>query len=109
MLLIISFNIASLILAHAASMRRETALRIAIGAGRARILRISAFESLLVVAAGATLGFGLSLTASRALLAFWDSGPGRIALDLRTDLRLFAFIVSAALLSALVAGLVPAL
>ena len=109
LLLIISFNIASLILAHAASTGRETAVRIAIGAGRARILRISAFESLLVVAAGAALGFGLSLIASRALLAFWDSGPGRIALDLRTDLRLFAFIVSAALLSALVAGLVPAL
>ncbi len=109
LLLIISVNIANLMLAHAASMRRETAVRMAIGAGRTRILRQTAFESLLLTIAGAAVGFGLSIAASRAVAAIWDSGPGRVALDLRVDARLLAFVASAALLSAMVAGLAPAL
>ena len=109
LLLIISVNIANLMLSHAASKQRETAVRMAIGAGRTEILRHAAFESLLLAIAGAALGLGLSVMASRAMAAFWDSGGGRLALDLRVDARLFAFVASAALVSAMVAGLAPAM
>ena len=109
LLMIVCVNIANLMLAHAASRRRETAVRMAVGAGGTQVLRQSAFESLLLAIAGAAAGFGLSVLASRAVAAFWDSGPARVALDLRVDARLFAFLVSAALLSAIVAGLAPTL
>ena len=109
LLLIVSVNIANLMLAQAASRRHETAVRMAIGAGRSHILRQTTCESLLLSIAGAAVGFGLSAVASRAVVAFWNSGPGRLALDLRVDVRLFAFVASAAVLSAIVAGLAPAL
>ena len=109
LLLIVSVNIANLMLAQAASRRYETAVRIAIGAGRSHILRQTAFESVLLAIAGAAVGLGLSVVASRAVAAFWNSGPGRLALDLRVDVRLFAFVASAALLSAMIAALAPAL
>ena len=58
---------------------------------------------------GAAVGIGLSQMVSHTLTAFCDSGPDRIALGLRADMRLLAFIPLAALLSVVVAELLPAL
>ena len=57
---------------------------------------------------GAALGIGLSQMVSHALTAFCDSGPDRIALGLRADMRLVTFIALAALVSVVVAELLPA-
>ena len=85
LLIIVCVNIANLMLAHAASRRRETAPRMAVGAGGTQVVRQSALKSLLLAFAGASVGLGLAVLASRAVAAFWDSGPGRVALDLRVD------------------------
>lgn len=109
LLLIVAVNIANLMLAHATARQRETAVRLAIGAGRLRLLRQTALESLWLGAAGAALGLALSVAASRAIAAFWNTGAGRLALDLRVDLRLFAFVAAAAALAAAAASVAPAL
>ncbi len=109
LLLIISVNIANLMLAHATSRRRETAVRLAIGASKGRVLSQVALESLWLAAGGAALGLAVSMFASRAIASFWNSDAGRLALDLRVDLRLFGFLAATAALAALLAGAAPAL
>ena len=62
-------NIAYLTLAHAASRRRETAVRTEVAADKTQVLRQSAFESLLLAIAGAAISLGLSVLASRGVAA----------------------------------------
>lgn len=69
---------------------------------RSRIPRAVA-NRILRVSRGAALGIGLSQMVSHALTAFCDSGPDRIALGFRADMRLLAFMPLAALLSVVVA------
>ena len=109
LLLIVCVNLANLMLAQSLARQRETAIRLAVGAGRGRIFRQAVFESVLLTAAGAALGIAFSSWGVRALVALWNAGPARVALDLRLDLRVFAFLCGAALVTALLAGLGPAL
>ena len=108
-LLIACANVASLLIARAASRQKEIAIRIAIGAGRFRIIRQLLVESLLLSVAGGVLGLILAIWTDHALLAFLP--PETISLQLSTtpDLRILLFATAVSLLTGLIFGLVPAL
>ena len=107
-LLIACANVASLLIARAASRQKEIAIRIAIGAGRFRIIRQLLVESLLLSISGGILGLLLAIWTDRALLAFLP--PETIALKLSTtpDLRILAFAIAVSLLTGVIFGLAPA-
>ena len=107
-LLIACANVANLMLARSASRRRELAIRSAIGAGRARLVRQALTESLLLGGIGALAGCGLAGGLLRFLIA---SAPGAIPrLNQATlDGRVLLFAVALAIASGALFGLAPAL
>ncbi|MGH9583127.1 MAG: ADOP family duplicated permease, partial [Bryobacteraceae bacterium] len=113
-LLIACANMANLLLARASARHREIAVRLAIGAGRARIIRQLLTESALLSLLGGAAGTVFAIWFTRLLAAFLESkqesGPGLpVYLDLHPDWRvvLFTFVVAAG--SGLLFGLAPAL
>jgi predicted permease len=108
-LLITCANLANLMLARATAREREIAVRLAIGASRARIVRQMLSESLLVAALGAALGAGFARWFSQALVAFLSTENSRLFVDLSPDWRVFGFIALLAVLACLLFGLSPAL
>jgi predicted permease len=105
-LLVACANIATLLLARAAARQREIAVRLAIGAGRGRIIRQLLTESFLLSALGGVLGLLIALAGSRALMAMVADGD---AIEVSPDLRMFIFTSAASLLTAFMFGLAPAL
>ena len=103
-LLITCANLASLMLARTAARERDMAVRLAIGAGRWRLIRLVLGESLLLSMAGALAGAALAQGLSRALLAYLQ-----ISLAFKLDWRLFAFLLGTSLLTCLLFGLAAAL
>ena len=102
-------NVANLLLARGAARRREIALRLALGASRARIIRQLLAESLWLAFAGAALGT-LFASWSRGLLLMLRQFNGTAAvLDLPIDGRVFGFTVAVSATTTLLFGLVPAL
>jgi putative ABC transport system permease protein len=105
-LLIACANVASLLLARAASREREMAIRTAIGASRWQIARQLLMESLLLALIGAGIGITLAVWGTNALLA---ASP-RNLLDLRfisMDLHVLTFAITATLLAGLLFGFLP--
>jgi predicted permease len=108
-LLIACANIANLLLARATSRQKEFAVRLALGAGRARIIRQQLVESLLLAVTGAILGVGLARWTGMLLIsALPGSGPAQ-TLSASPDLRVVGFALTLAALTAVVFGIVPAL
>jgi predicted permease len=104
-LLLACLNVANLSLAHAFARRRETALRLALGASRRRIIRELLAQSGLLALAGGALGVLLARLASSALVAFL---PSSAHLDSSLNPRVFLFALGVALATGLSFGLVPA-
>ena len=109
-LLLACANLANLLLARATAREREFAVRLAIGAGRARIVRQLLIESLLLSAAGAVVGLALAFLADRILLRIYlpADAAAEFVVSPIPDGRVLAFVVGAMLLTSLVFGLLPA-
>ncbi|HZQ93892.1 MAG TPA: ABC transporter permease, partial [Candidatus Sulfotelmatobacter sp.] len=108
-LLIACSNVASLLIARAAARQRETAVRLAVGAGRIALIRQLLVESILLSLAGAALGLGLSAAATRGLLSMLPANGATLMLHAQPDGRILLFTVGVACATALLFGAVPAL
>ena len=109
-LLLACANLANLLLARATAREREFAVRLAIGAGRARIVRQLLTETLLLSTAGAVVGLALAFVADRILLRIYlpADAAAQFVVSPIPDGRVLAFAVGVMLLTSLVFGLLPA-
>ena len=108
-LLIACANLANLMIARATARDREIALRLAIGASRARVVRQMLAESLLIAACGAAAGALLARWVSASLVAFLSTESTQLFLDLTPDWRVYGFIALVAVTTCVLFGLSPAL
>ncbi|PYT20584.1 MAG: multidrug ABC transporter substrate-binding protein [Acidobacteria bacterium] len=107
-LLIACANLANLLLARGASRRREIAVRLSIGAGRGRLIRQLLTESLLLAGVGAALGLAFVPPLLKVVANLVGSGE-TIVIAARLDWRTLMFTAAAAMVTALLFGLAPAL
>jgi len=108
-LLIACANLANLMLARASTREREMAIRLAIGANRARLIRQLLAESLLLAVAGALAGAVLASFLSRYLVSFLTTKGNPLFVELGGDWRVFGFMAGLAILTCVLFGLTPAL
>jgi len=108
-LLVACANIANLTLARASGRQRELGVRLALGAGRGRIVRQLLTESMLVAAMGGALGLVLAFWTTDLLLALVRRGFDGVALDPARDVRVFLFTAAVSVLTGVLFGLGPAL
>ena len=107
-LLIACANAANLLLARAASRRRELAVRLALGAPRARLVRQLLTESLTIALAGGLLGLGMAVGGVRVLVSMLPKDFPRVT-DIRVSAPVFWFTLAVTLGTGILFGLVPAL
>ena len=107
-LLIACANLANLMLARANARQREVAVRMALGASRARLLRQLLIESSLLAVTGALLGIALAQIFSRLLLRLLTTGNDSLTLTVHTDWRVLLFAAAVAILTCAVFGTLPA-
>ena len=107
-LLIACANVANLLLARGAARQREIAIRVALGCGRARLIRQLLTESLLLSFCGAALGVLFAQWSARLLIGFLSTTGRQVFLDLTVDGRMLAFTAAIAIFTGLLFGLAPA-
>jgi macrolide transport system ATP-binding/permease protein len=108
-LLVTCANIANMLLARGTARRREMAIRLAIGAGRGRIVRQLIVESMLLAMTGGTAGLLLASWCVRLVGSVQPPFPIPITLDLGLDVRVLAFTSVISLAAGILFGLAPAL
>ncbi|MFI5092671.1 MAG: ABC transporter permease [Candidatus Acidiferrum sp.] len=107
-LLIACANIASLMLARAAARHKEIAVRKALGASRARLIRQLLTECVMLSTGGALLGVLFARWGTSLLVRFISTGENRVYLDLSFDWRILGFTAAAAVFTGLLFGVLPA-
>jgi putative ABC transport system permease protein len=107
-LLIACANVAHLLLARTSDRQREIAVRTALGAGRARVIRQFLTENLLLATLGASAGLLLALWGVKALIALSPVNLPRIE-SIAIDSRVLLYLAAATILTAIVFGLPPAM
>ena len=108
-LLIACSNLANLLIARASARQKEIAVRLALGAGRGRLIRQLLVESLVLAAVGGSLGVGLAIVIDQALIDFLPSGHTPLSLSSTPDWTVLGFTFVISLLAGGIFGLVPAL
>jgi predicted permease len=107
-LLIACANIANLLLARAVTRQKEVAIRLALGAGRRRLIRQFLTESVLLALAGGAAGCLLAFWIVNALRSFQPPLPVPMELDLTLDARVLGYTLVVSVLSGVLFGLAPA-
>ena len=108
-LLIACSNVANMLVARAAERRKEIAVRLALGASRARLIRQLLTESMLLAAAAGVVGFVLSVWVMRLFSQIKIPSPMPLALNFDPDWRVLCFTLALTALTGLAFGLLPAL
>jgi predicted permease len=107
-LLIVCANVSNLLIARGAGRQRELALRLAVGAARRQIVRLLLVESLVLAALGAIIGLILASWGADVLLAYFVTPDAPLAVTANPDSRVLLFTCALTVLTALLAGLLPA-
>jgi predicted permease len=101
-------NLANLLLARAAARRHETAVRLALGATRVDLLRLSMAEALLIAIPAAALGVLIAPVLARAAALVQQPAYGLAGADIRLNVPILLFAVLVTFVSALLVGSAPA-
>ncbi|HUK31619.1 MAG TPA: ABC transporter permease [Candidatus Acidoferrum sp.] len=109
LLLLACANVANLLLSKNAGRQREISVRVALGAGRGRLVRQLLTESVMLAAAGAALGMLLAQWADRVLLRMVSESADPVPLDVHPDAIVLLFAAGTALVTSVLFGLLPAL
>jgi predicted permease len=102
-------NVAGVLLARATSRRREIAVRLAIGAGRAQLVRQMLVETTLLFLGGAVLGLAFARVMTKLLLALLPALPFQLGVSMSLDLKGISYTMILSLAAAILSGLAPAL
>lgn len=109
LLLIACANVASLLMAKAVGRQREIAVRLAVGSGRARLIRQLLTESVLLFMLGGAAGLAVGFNALRLLLYAAPAGYLPANINVRFDGWVFLFTFAIAFITGAAAGLIPAM
>src|SRR5262249_30850749 len=107
-LLLACLNVANLFLARGFARRRETALCLALGASRSRIVRDLLTQCGLVAVSGGVLGVAMAPLVTRGLISFLPTNVADVDLSPGINAQVFVFALVAAVVTALLFGLAPA-